>query len=362
MISPQERKDKLVRATDLDALSCRFSANNRGYFNTPPDQYIRALITSYQKHLPFCQGYTQLLSNRTLRSVFQDNQKLPLINRGTYFRTRSIDLVVNDFILQHNGQCQIISIGSGSDTRAFRTLKDSPDVIYHEIDFPESCKIKRAAILEDDTLRDIIGYKEDSTLTDSITSKEDFQSYPSDLNTDRYYLYGVDLRELEGSKFSFDLTLPTLVISECVLCYISLENNARILSFFRDLFKSSTIAFLIYEPMSLNDSFGSTMTANLSGRGIVLPTFEKLPDLKTRLLFLKECKFLDIKLTDLSEISGYEGDNSWISPEEIQRIDKLEIIDEIEEIRLLLKHYCLTYAGIGDSFKSDRKWIISENY
>lgn len=133
MFSPQDRHDKLVRATDLDALSCRYSINEKSYL-VPRDEFIPDLIQSYQQHLQYCQGYTQLSSSRTLRTVFQE-RKFPLINRGSYLRTTAIDKVVREFVDEFSGKCQIVSLGSGSDTRAFTLLQQHPELVIHEIIF-----------------------------------------------------------------------------------------------------------------------------------------------------------------------------------------------------------------------------------
>lgn len=362
MISPQQRRDKLVRATDLDALSCRYNTNEKGYFN-PPDKFVPELIKSYQKYLPYCQGYTNLLANRTIRQAFQE-QKLPLINRGTYFRTKSIDIVLQEFVEQYQGLCQVVSLGSGSDTRGFRVLEKYPSTVYHEIDFSESTRIKRAAIESNAEIQNIIGYNSAAAAFPDVTSSGEFLQVPDFLHTSKYHLYGFDLRDLDRKDIEIpfpahvDTTLPTLVISECVLCYLTPEENARVISYWYRLFNatpSSTLAFLIYEPMSLNDVFGKTMVSNLLGRGITLPTFEKFPTIESKREFFQDMGFTNVRVTDLSVISGYEaGKETWISNDELQKINRLELIDEIEEIRLLLKHYCLVYAGIGQDLKSSR--------
>ena len=73
-------------------------------------------------HLPLCTGYTNMSANRTLRSVFNE-QKLPLINRGTYLRTELIDVITQEFIKEFK-KCQVISLGGGSDTRCFRIWRN----------------------------------------------------------------------------------------------------------------------------------------------------------------------------------------------------------------------------------------------
>lgn len=47
------------------------------------------------------------------------------------------------------------------------------------------------------------------------------------------------------------------------------------------------------------------------------------------------------------------GRNLWevrelvIAPDELQRISKLEHLDEIEELRLVLSHYCVAWGTKG---------------
>lgn len=358
MFSPQDRQDKLVRATDLDALSCRYSINEKSYL-VPRDEFILDLIQSYHHYLQYCLGYTQLSSSRTLRTVFQE-RKFPLINRGSYLRTIAIDMVVQGFINEFAGRCQIVFLGSGSNTRAFRLLKQYPELVIHEIDFPESTRIKKLAILHSEELRCIVGTDETAP---EIDSKSSFAEYSADLYTPQYFLHGADLRTLEDKIHGYRDDMPTLVISECVLCYLSPEEYERTIKYWtRQGGGNSIMGFLIYEPMSLSDQFGTTMTQNLLNRGLNLKMFNRYPDLRARRQFLEEtCGLLNCRLTHMSDVGGYRNENtSWIEEQELNRINKLEFIDEIEEIRLLLDHYCLVYTEYpnraGNSFKGIDKW------
>lgn len=362
MLSPHEKRDKTIRATDLDALSCRYSANHKKYFQ-PEDQYIPKLIAAYQGNLQFCSGYTNLSSGRTIRSVFSQ-QKLPIINRGTYFRTRVIDQMVKAFVGAWPST-QVISLGGGSDTRCFRLFEEHPeaDVRYIEIDFEESAKIKKLAIVNDAALREIVGYVDPQT---TVASRGDFSALHPDIHTDKYHLIGGDLRSLKDgdTKISpwIDVLRPTIILSECVLCYLTIEDNEGILRYLKSLFSGETTAlFLIYEPMSLNDAFGDTMIQNLSTRGIDLRTFSELATLEQRAKFLKEVIGLDtVRVTDISEVAGYgESLRRWLDDGELARINRLEMIDEVEEIRLLFRHYCLCYGAVGNFSAVDNwPWTI----
>lgn len=349
MLSSHEKQDKLIRATDIEALSCRNNANKKSYFANY-DPYIDSLIQSYNQYLKFCVGYSSSSAGRILRSILQE-QKFPLINRGTYFRVELINILLNEFILQFQ-QCQLVLLGSGSDTRAFHILKNNPNVKYIELDFPESLRIKKLSILNQESLRNITQISEFQK--SEVSSRDQFFALDPELHTPNYHLIGCDLRELKSENVSnkvlscLDKTLPTLVLSECVLCYLDPIDNRSIINFWKDnLSHSSLVCFIIYEPMSLNDPFGKVMKENLGHRGINLLTFSEFPDAISRFSFLsKECSLMNVKVTNMSSIAGYSGSahKSWFLESELRRINNLELVDEIEEIKLLLDHYSVCYG------------------
>lgn len=101
MFPPQSRAsvgDAPIRSTDNDAAVARLSAAQKGYINDP---YVKFLVPR-----------AHLLPPRP-----------PLINIGTYVRSVGIDELVNQWLrLSHSSgtRCQIVSLGSGSDTRFWR--------------------------------------------------------------------------------------------------------------------------------------------------------------------------------------------------------------------------------------------------
>lgn len=367
MLLPSERQDKLVRATDIDALSCKFWANKKGYFS-PQDPFLQPLVDSYNSNLRFCEGYTTMSSDRTLRSAF-NVPKFPLINRGTYLRTYAIDLITERFIEENNGKCQIVALGGGSDTRSFRILKKYEQVSYVEVDFPELTKIKKAAIASLDDLQRIVGVEGKLKETTVINSKEDFIGLSSNLLTNRYHLIGYDIRNSEktgSEEFLFlDRDVPTLVISECVLCYLSPPDFVGVLKFWRSFLKR--VACVLFDPMSLDDGFGATMTSNLNNRGLDMQTFRAFPNLEARRALLEAELGFKAYLTDMAAVGSFNGLDtplSWLKTTELARISRLEMMDEVEEIILMLRHYSLIYAenNMSSTFVNSLLWILrSEN-
>lgn len=347
MLSPEQKKDKIIRSTDLEALSCRLNCNEKGYFQ-PTDSHIYKLVSSYQKYLQYCEGYTNLSAGRTFRQVFND-KKFPIINRGTYLRTELITRIISKFIDSFGGDaCQIISMGGGSDTRCFNYLQKFPNLKYIELDFLETVKLKKLAIVQDTRLKSIVKLPPEVNDSISIDSKDLFKQLESDLVTDNYQLIGCDLRTLNATPQvlnGVDKSVPTLILSECVLCYLNPQENESVINFWQLMFKDTLMSLIIYEPISLNDSFGLQMSENLTNRGINLLTFKEFPTLESKKQFLQKLGLNKVHITDISEIGGYSKSGfCWFSETESVRINKLELIDEVEEIQLLLLHYCLIYA------------------
>ena len=101
------------------------------------------------------------------------------------------------------------------------------------------------------------------------------------LHSAKYHLLPVDLRTPPPESIAPLLTsaspsspskegpllspnLPTLLLFECVLVYVSSEASTALIQWFVDYFASSSIVgTVVYEMFGLNDSFGAVMVENL---------------------------------------------------------------------------------------------------
>lgn len=102
MFPPQARStdDSAIRETDNDAALARLSAVQKRYLEDP---YIRFLVPRAHLAPP----------------------RSPLINIGTYVRSSALDALIHQWIQcsERTGQeCQIVSLGAGSDTRFWRIM------------------------------------------------------------------------------------------------------------------------------------------------------------------------------------------------------------------------------------------------
>ncbi|KAL4795338.1 leucine carboxyl methyltransferase 1 [Aspergillus venezuelensis] len=328
--SSHKDKDRVVQGTDNDASVSRLSAVGLGYLEDP--------------------------FARTLTPQMAETRRLPIINRGTYVRTTTIDQLVARFLgltpdsdaTWKSEKKQIISLGAGSDTRMFRLLsmRPAPDIIYHELDFAVNNVAKIRAIRGTPILQRVLGRPEDVSISEA----------GDELRTPNYYIHAVDLRTLahEGDgnattahklKEFVDSSLPTLLLSECCLVYLSPNEASDVVRYFtHTLFpaneKSEALALILYEPIRPDDAFGRTMVANLATRGIQLQTLHKYASLEAQRRRLRE--------------QGFDGGQAaadvdflwerWVAEEEKERVAGLEMLDEMEEWKLLAQHYCVAWG------------------
>jgi len=76
--------------------------------------------------------------------------------------------------------------------------------------------------------------------------------------------------------------LPTLLLCECVLAYMTPAASGALVRWFVDYFATAAAAAgplgaVVYEMFKLNDAFGRVMLNNLKVRGRVLRSFARAP-------------------------------------------------------------------------------------
>lgn len=273
---------------------------------------------------------------------------------GTYVRTSAIDNLIHRFLsVEPHVKKQIISLGAGSDTRYFR-LQASEEyapksIIYHELDFQTNTSSKIKTIVQIQALHQC------------VPGPLEVTSDRARLHSQTYHIHPVDLRcpfPCEGSSDQItepvplehiDVTLPTLLISECCLIYLEPAVADAVLNYFASIFRAGTpLGLVLYEPINPFDSFGKVMVSNLAARGIVLQTLQKYHSLEIQKARLRKHGFDGAAAADVDFLW-----ENWISVEEKERIAALEMLDEVEEWRLLAQHYCIAW---GWKTKGDAAW------
>lgn len=307
----EARRDEVVQQTDHDASSSRMSAVQLGYLE---DEFAQHFWPNGQ----------------------QIPKRYPIINRGTMVRTQAIDKLVKTFLAsQPEQRKQIVSLGAGSDTRFFRFWAEGffagAGIEYHELDFESNVNQKRNVIRSSSQLSSLIGAAEKANTT--------------------YRLHAIDLRSLTAKSPpiipNLETELPTLLISECCLCYLPPDTAGSVLQYFKMNIKGS-LALVVYEPIRPFDAFGKTMVSNLASRGIHLQTLKRYSTLEAQRHRLKVAGFdAGQGARDVHELWD---NHEWISTVERQRVEQLEWLDEVEEWQLLASHYCVAWGWHGGIF------------
>ncbi|KAK4450053.1 putative leucine carboxyl methyltransferase [Podospora aff. communis PSN243] len=340
--------DATIQGTDTDAALSRLSAVELGYLDDP---------------------FAEIFAQNTAPGA--PVRRLPIINRGTYTRTTAIDTIVNHFLASTAGSPrQIISLGAGTDTRALRlfasTNPSHSDILYHEIDFPAITAKKLTTVRAFPPLAITLSVINEPPSSPSSPSwKADVRTNP----TNQLFCHGIDLRDLAQQPPpqqpqspsqppqsqsspptplplipSLSPSLPTLLLSECCLCYLPLQDTTSILSLFTSFLPN--LAITIYEPILPSDPFGRMMVSNLAARRIRMPTLEVYQTPADQERRLKDAGFERVEVMTVERI--WEG---WVTPEEKERVDRLEGLDEVEEWMLLAGHYVVAWGWKGEGLE-----------
>ncbi|RKP06383.1 S-adenosyl-L-methionine-dependent methyltransferase [Thamnocephalis sphaerospora] len=297
--------DDVVRGTNDDASLSRLSAVTAGYLDDT---------------------FAKLFVRRPMR-------RNPIINRGTYLRTSALDKLVSQFAAVHASlgrPWQLVSLGAGSDTRylLMKTSGQQPRK-YFEIDFAE-VTTRKAMALSKPSAQKLLGTAQPG-------------KGGAELYADDYCLLAGDLRHFEQElvprleQHGFDREQPTLFLAECVLVYMLPQDADRVLRWTST--HCPTAGFIIYEPCQPDDAFGQVMVQNLRGRGVELPGLSQYPD-----LLAQRTRFLNLGWHGATAVDMDQVHDRHTAAEELRRIAKLELLDELEEWRLLAQHYGIVWA------------------
>ena len=302
--------DRKVMATNMDAVSSKFSCVKAGYY---ADEFIPVFTTQNPIH-----------------------RRNPIINLGYYSRVMAIRRTIEWFATTCVGDdLQVVSIGAGYDTNGLWALKQFRNVKkVFELDFFDVLfhKLK-------------IFKNEWGSMFSFLHSGGDFPSYRvNDENggllwsSDKLCLVGCDLRgptkDLQTSleACGFDRAKPTLFLAECCLVYMDLDVTERLLGFFSTL--SSTAVIAVYEQVNPYDSFGRMMMENLNTRGCSLLGI--LPSVAAVEARFRACGFPDNRVELMAHFNPLIHSN------------RVEMIDEMEEFNLFQNHY---FFGVASNSK-----------
>ncbi|ELK12084.1 Leucine carboxyl methyltransferase 1 [Pteropus alecto] len=257
---------------------------------------------------------------------------------GYFARVYGIGQLIKAFLRKTECHCQIINLGAGMDT-TFWILKDQ-DLLpskYFEVDFPMIVTRKLHTIkLKPPLSQPILELHCEDTL----------QMDGHLLDSKRYAIIGADLRdipELEEKlkKCNMNTQLPTLLVTECVLVYMTPEQSANLIKWAASSFV--TAMFVNYEQVNMEDRFGQIMVENLRRRQCDLAGVEICKSLESQKQRLLSNGWETVSAVNMMELY------SRLPRTEVSRIESLEFLDELELLEQLMQHYCLCWATKGGS-------------
>lgn len=255
-------------------------------------------------------------------------------------------MLVDQFLSENNGPSasvtQVISLGAGTDTRSLRLFAKRPSqtLIYHEIDFPVIIDRKYAILTKEAALREL--------LPDTAYLQQDQSWKAQSASGSQLWCHGLDLRELVQAEDAAKLDgirtdIPTLLVSECCLCYLQTSEATNIIKYFTS--RIPDLGIVIYEPVKPDDPFGRMMVSNLAARGVRMPTLDAYKEPADQEQRLRDAGFEQVKAMTVEHIW-----DTWVSEEEKERVDGLEGLDEVEEWKLLAAHYVVAWGWRGSGF------------
>jgi O-methyltransferase involved in polyketide biosynthesis len=187
----------------------------------------------------------------------------------------------------------------------------------------------------------------DQKCNESITSMP-VESCPPPL--DPYYLISYNLlhsfqsllQDME-QYYNFDRNVPTLFIMECLQMYLPEKNSREIL---QTMIGTCRYPFLaIFDPIIQNDPFGKVMAQNLAKARI---TDSSMSLLQTRTLKEQVDKLSQCGFTNVTGCDFYGAYEMVLTSEDRKRANRMEILDEIEEWILIMRHYCFLVGSGGN--------------
>ncbi|ORX72424.1 leucine carboxyl methyltransferase [Linderina pennispora] len=297
--------DAIVQGTSNDAAVSRESAARLGYM---ADRYIHNFVR-------------------------QPQRRPPLINRGTYCRFHGIQSALRQFTESEAEPKQVVVLGAGLDT-AYFILKSEGllnNVRYFETDFEEITAKKASTVYRKRELKALLP-------PDIKVARGG-----AELHSPSYNLLAGDLRAFEAQvvpklmERGFQTDVPTLFISECVLIYLDPKYSDRILDWATDNVLNCGI--ITYEQILPGDRFGKMMIENLRARGLELRGLHAHPTLESMEKRFSGRGWQFSKAVDLVDYH-----DQCVEKNELDRIARIEFLDEWEEFTLLAQHYAFTFA------------------
>ncbi len=255
----------------------------------------------------------------------------PLINCGQYVRVAAIRSIVQRFleaVAHAQMPAQIVSLGAGFDALFWQlSAAGVAPRLFIELDQGLIVRRKHELISTTPALQRAL---EPCATTSTRGGAPLYHLAEADLNDVNQMAAALDAGGWQASQ-------PTLIIAECVLVYLRPEASNAIVGWFTK--HSPCAALIAYDAIGPDDPFGKMMIDNLKQRGCPLLGLRALPDTAAH-----EARCMRLGWSRACAISMLDYHDRVISHAERARISKIAMLDELEEWRMLLDHYCIVFA------------------
>lgn len=312
--------DDAVQVTHVDAALAKISCARLGYFE---DRWTELLIRNTRPY-----------------------PRSPLIHRGYYSRVSAMRRAVTRFLdrCPPGGGVQIVNLGVGFDTLYF-WLRDNPkhwrdDLVYYEVDFPEVLSKKLSAITKKQAVWPLL----DARSPEELVSPELGLCGTRELRTRHCRFVSTDMRvapELQDAMAAagFRVDVPTFFLAECVLVYMQAFHGDGIIQWAANAVTDAPSAICVYEQINPSDPFGKVMVENLQQRGCPLLSIHEYPTLALQRERYLQRGWQRCFAEDMNKIYS-----TYLDQADVDRIHKLEMMDEFEEWHLIQGHYFVLVA------------------
>lgn len=376
-----------VIKTNDEASGAKACCVSRGYFDDP---FVKHFARRIPKHPPLInRGYHARVA--TVRAVLDafldatfdaDRAECAATSPGGAPVAGAPVTVKNVTVKKR----QIVSLGAGFDASYFRLrTKDAPEapsvsLAFVEIDHAVVIATKAAVVNATATLRascvggDGVRRLEDGEENGEKTSRRDGGVLEAFVDGGGYAMCGCDLRDTNALDTALndvaglDPNVPTLFLSECCLAYLEAKEAAAVIDWAARWGRPAcqkTIplrAFFAYDPSLTNsssrdDPFGAQMLVNLKHRGCPLLGAHAVPGAGAHVARLKKNGWPRAGAADMLAASARLVAEDAA---EARRVAFLEPLDELEEYRLIQKHYVVSWGVLGTHRSSDESENESE--
>ncbi len=345
--SASSNHDFHVMGTAEAALKAKYAAVQAGYYNDP---YIASFWSNSSGAKP------------TTNISTQQKQTLPpvqvIIKRGTYARVacmyKAISVYLDECRTLFQGS-QVIVIGSGKDTTFFRILderrrmnqstNERQHLHWFEVDHNMIVEQKTKVIQRSPVFGSECHKVANQDSSYAVTSSSDSeQVWPNA----KYHLLGHNLNSDPDHLIEklmhcgLDPMVPTLIVLECVLMYMTKDAATTLLQSLNQQCQDCTM--VSYEPiLGYDSSFGRVMEENLSKIGVVHPK-SCFVEIRTLQQYIQQLYGM-VGCQRSVGCDMYTAYDTILSTQQRAHAQKCEFLDELEEFILIMQHYCFIVSN-----------------